>query len=222
MSSSVASITITLPDGSKKTFEGPVTAADVAASIGAGLAKAAIAAKVNGKIVDLSRRIEEDAELAILTSKSPESLEILRHSCTHLMAQAIKRLRKDAMLEDGPPTEEGYWYDIKTEPPLTPEDFPAIEKEMEAIVKEAFPIERLVLSRDEARRIFAERGEKYKLDLIERIPEGDTISAYRQASSWTFAAGPTCRARAPSRRSSSWPSRAPTGRGTPTTSSSAA
>ncbi len=190
MSSSVASITITLPDGSKKTFEGPVTAADVAASIGAGLAKAAIAAKVNGKIVDLSRRIEEDAELAILTSKSPESLEILRHSCTHLMAQAIKRLRKDAMLEDGPPTEEGYWYDIKTEPPLTPEDFPAIEKEMEAIVKEAFPIERLVLSRDEARRIFAERGEKYKLDLIERIPEGDTISAYRQGEFVDLCRGP--------------------------------
>lgn len=190
MISSVSPIRITLPDGSVKSYDQPVTAADVAASIGAGLAKAALAAKVNGRIVDLAHRIDGDARVEIVTAKTPESLEVLRHSCTHLMAQAIKRLRKDAMLEDGPPTEEGFWYDIRTEPPLTPEDFPAIEKEMETIVKESLPIERMVLSRDEARKLFAERGEKYKIDLIERIPDGDTISAYRQGEFIDLCRGP--------------------------------
>ncbi|HMZ52336.1 MAG TPA: TGS domain-containing protein, partial [Candidatus Sumerlaeota bacterium] len=190
MSVSASPITITLPDGSTKSFDAPVTAGDIAASIGAGLAKAAIAAKVNGRVVDLSHRIDADAEVAIVTAKSPESLEVLRHSCTHLMAQAIKRIRKDAMLEDGPPTEEGFWYDIRTVPPLTPEDFPAIEKEMEAIVKENLAIERRVLSRDEAKRLFTERHEKYKLDLIDRIPEGDTISAYAQGEFIDLCRGP--------------------------------
>ena len=190
MSQSVAEIRIQLPDGSTKTFDRPVTPAEVAASIGSGLAKAALAAKVNGNIVDLTHPITADTELEILTSKSPEALEVLRHSCTHLMAQAVKRLRRDAMLEDGPPTEEGFWYDIKTEPPLTPEDFPAIEKEMQKITKEALPIERKVLTREEARQLFEERGEKYKLDLIERIPEGDTISAYRQGEFIDLCRGP--------------------------------
>ncbi|MEO8376293.1 MAG: threonine--tRNA ligase [Candidatus Sumerlaeota bacterium] len=190
MSVSASPITITLPDGSTKSFDAPLTAGEVAASIGAGLAKAAIAAKVNGKVVDLNHRIDVDAEVAIITAKSPESLEVLRHSCTHLMAQAIKRIRPEAMLEDGPPTEEGFWYDIRTVPPLTPEDFPAIEKEMEAIVKENLAIERRVLSRGEAKQLFAERNEKYKLDLIDRIPEGDTISAYAQGEFIDLCRGP--------------------------------
>ncbi len=190
MSSSLAEIKITLPDGNVKTFDKPVTALEVAESIGAGLAKAALAATVNGKAVDLAHQITEDAEVAILTSKSPESLEILRHSCTHLMAQAIKRLRKDAMLEDGPPTEEGYWYDIKTDPPITPEDFPTIEEEMKKIIKEALPIERGELSREEALKLFTERGEKYKVDLVQRIPEGDTISTYQQGEFIDLCRGP--------------------------------
>ncbi len=190
MASQAAPLQVTLPDGSVKTFEGTTTAGAVAASIGAGLAKAALAARVNGKIVDLSAPIEGDARVDILTSKSAEALEVLRHSCTHLMAQAIKRLHPTAMLEDGPPTEEGFWYDIRTEPPLTPEDFPAIEAEMAKIVKEALPIERQVLSREEARTLFASRGEKYKLDLIERIPEGDTISAYKQGEFIDLCRGP--------------------------------
>jgi threonyl-tRNA synthetase len=191
MSQTAASpIQITLPDGSTRTYEGPVTGQEIAASIGAGLAKAALAVLVDGKPADLATLIDRDATVSILTNKSPEALEILRHSCTHLMAQAVKRIRPNALLEDGPPTEEGFWYDIKTEPPLTPEDFPAIEAVMAEIVKEALPIERLVLSRDEARAVFSSRGEKYKLDLIERIPEGDTISAYKQGEFIDLCRGP--------------------------------
>ncbi|CAN5440508.1 threonine--tRNA ligase [soil metagenome] len=190
MSATAAIVRITLPDGSVKEFDAPVTARQVATSIGAGLAKAAIAATVNGAVVELDRPIDADATVSILTSKSPETLEIIRHSCTHLMAQAVKRLRPGAMLEDGPPTEEGFWYDIKTDPPLTPDDFPAIEAEMQKIVKEALPIERMVLSRAEARELFAGRGEKYKLDLIERIPESDTISAYKQGEFVDLCRGP--------------------------------
>jgi len=183
-------IQITLPDGSVKTFDGPTSGAAIAASIGTGLAKAAVAVLINGKPADLAAPIEADATVSILTAKSPEALEILRHSCTHLMAQAVKRLRLNALLEDGPPTEEGFWYDIKTEPPLTPEDFEAIEKTMAEIVKEALPIERMVLSREEARKVFEARGEKYKLDLIARIPEGDTISAYKQGEFIDLCRGP--------------------------------
>jgi threonyl-tRNA synthetase len=183
-------IKVTLPDGSSKQFDGPVTVGQVAESIGAGLARAALAGTIDGRVVDLSTPITADATVSILTSRSPESLEVLRHSCTHLMAQAIKRLRPDAMLEDGPPTEDGFWYDIKTEPPLTVDDFPAIEAEMLKIVKEKLPIERIVLTRDEARALFTERREKYKLDLIERIPEGDTISAYRQGEFIDLCRGP--------------------------------
>ncbi|MBI1293151.1 threonine--tRNA ligase [bacterium] len=183
-------VQITLPDGSVKTFDGPTTGAQIAGSIGAGLAKAAVAVLVDGVPKDLSAPIAKDAAVSILTAKSPEALEILRHSCTHLMAQAVKRLRPNALLEDGPPTEEGFWYDIKTEPPLTPEDFDAIEKIMAEIVKEALPIERIVLSRDDARTLFSARGEKYKLDLIERIPEGDTISAYKQGEFVDLCRGP--------------------------------
>lgn len=190
MSASVSSVKITLPDGSVKSYDGPVTPGEIAESIGSGLARAALAARINGKTVDLSTVITEDSTVSILTSKDMDSLEVLRHSCTHLMAQAIKRLRPDAMLEDGPPTEEGFWYDIKTEPPLTPEDFPAIEAEMQKIVKENLPIQRQELSRDQARELFRKRGEKYKLDLIERIPEGDTISAYQQGEFIDLCRGP--------------------------------
>jgi threonyl-tRNA synthetase len=163
---------------------------EVAASIGKGLAKAAIAARVNGTLVDLATTITEDADLEILTNKSPEALSVMRHSCTHLMAQAVKRIRPNAMLEDGPATEDGYWYDIKTDPPLTMDDFPAIEAEMQKIAKEKLPIERMVLSREEALELFTKRGEKYKVDLIQRIPEGDTISAYQQGEFIDLCRGP--------------------------------
>lgn len=190
MSTAVSGITVSLPDGTTRNFSSPLTVHEVATSLSAGLAKVALAAKVNGRTVDLAYRIDADAAVEILTSRSTESLEILRHSATHLMAQAIKRLRPNALLEDGPPTEEGFWYDIRTEPPLTPEDFPAIEAEMSRIVKENLPIKRRILSRCEALDIFEARKEKYKLDLIDRIPEGDTISAYEQGEFIDLCRGP--------------------------------
>ncbi len=190
MATSPTLITITLPDGSQRAFDGPVTVRQVAESIGAGLAKAALAGKIGERMVDMETTIESDAPVSIITSRSPESLEVLRHSCTHLMAQAVKRLYPNAMLEDGPPTEEGFWYDIKTEPIVTPEDFERIEAEMSKIVEEDLPIRRHVFTREEAMEKFAARGEKYKLDLIRRIPEGDTISAYEQGEFLDLCRGP--------------------------------
>ncbi len=192
MSSSSASlpITVTLPDGSQKQFDGPVSVLEIAESIGPGLAKAALAGVIDGQTVDLATTVDSNANISILTARQPEGMEVLRHSCTHLMAQAIKRLYGNAMLEDGPPTEDGYWYDIKTEPPISPEDFDRIEAEMQKIVDEKLEIKRHVFSRDEALKLFAERGEKYKVDLIERIPEGDTISAYEQGEFIDLCRGP--------------------------------
>lgn len=191
MSVSQASpVTITLPDGSKREFPGPVTGAELASGIGAGLARAALAVKVDDTLLDLSIPITSDATVAIITSTSPEAVALLRHSTAHLMAQAIKRMRPDAMLEDGPPTEEGFWYDIKTEPAFTPEDFPAIEAEMKKIAKEALPVRRREMNRADAIALFTERKEKYKLEILERIPEGATISVYDQGEFTDLCRGP--------------------------------
>ncbi|MDK2970585.1 MAG: threonyl-tRNA synthetase [Candidatus Sumerlaeota bacterium] len=184
------SITITLPDGSTKEFAGAVTGAEVAAAIGPGLAKAALAIQIDGQTADLATPIERDAHVAILTARQPAGVEVLRHSCTHLMAQAIKRLWPDAMLEDGPPTEDGFWYDIRTDPPVSPEDFGRIEKTMLEIVKEDLPIKRRELTREEALVLFAERGEKYKLDIINKIPDGQVISTYQQGEFIDLCRGP--------------------------------
>lgn len=183
-------VIITLPDGSQKTFPGAVTGMDVALSIGEGLAKASYAIKVNGTLQDLAKPISENASVSILTSRDAEGLFVLRHSCTHMMAQAVKRLYPNALLEDGPPTEEGYWYDIKTVPPIGVEDFARIEAEMEKIAAESLEIKRAELTRDQARELFSSRGEKYKLDLIERIPDGDTISVYSQGEFLDLCRGP--------------------------------
>jgi threonyl-tRNA synthetase len=183
-------IVMTLPDGSQKSFPGPVSGLEIARSIGEGLAKASYAVKVNGKTQDLNLPITTDAQVALITSRDAEALEILRHSCTHMMAQAVKRLYPNAYLEDGPPTEEGFWYDIKTVPPIGVEDFPRIEAEMEKIANEALEIRRREITRSEARELFAARNEKYKLDLIERIPEGDTISVYAQGEFLDLCRGP--------------------------------
>ncbi|MBI5154165.1 threonine--tRNA ligase [Candidatus Poribacteria bacterium] len=186
----ISPVVITLPDGSKKEFDGPVTAMQVAQAISEGLARNALAARVNGQTADLSAVIAGDATVSILTTRDAEGMHVLRHSCTHLMAQAIKRLYANAMLEDGPPTEDGYWYDIKTEPPITPEDFPRIEEEMAKIAKEKLPVARRELSRAEALDVFGKRGEKYKLHIIESIPEGDTISTYQQGEFIDLCRGP--------------------------------
>jgi threonyl-tRNA synthetase len=181
---------IRLPDGSQKSFSGPVTAAEVAQSIGAGLARAALAAKVDGKLVDLSATIEKDADLAIVTPKSPEGLDILRHSTSHLMAQAVQELFPGAQVTIGPVIENGFYYDFSYKRPFTPEDLGAIEKRMAEIVKKDLPVERKILSRDEAVRFFQSIGEKYKAEIIAAIPANEPISLYGQGNWIDLCRGP--------------------------------
>ena len=151
-------ITITLPDGSQRPFEHPVSVADVAASIGPGLAKAALAGKVDGKLVDTSHRIDHDAALEIVTDKHPDALDVLRHSTAHLLAQAVQRLYPGAQVTIGPVIDNGFYYDFAYERPFTPEDLPKIEEEMQKIVKEAHLVSRSVKSRDEAIAFFKGMG----------------------------------------------------------------
>ncbi|MBW8849640.1 MAG: threonine--tRNA ligase [Xanthomonadales bacterium] len=183
-------IAITLPDGSRREFEHPVSVAEVAASIGAGLAKAALAGKVDGRLVDTSYRIDRDAELAIVTDKSPEALEILRHSTAHLLAQAVQRLFPGAQVTIGPVIDNGFYYDFAYERPFTPEDLPAIEAEMQKIVKEAHPVSRSVKSRDDAVAYFKGLGEAYKAEIIESIPANEDLSLYTQGEFTDLCRGP--------------------------------
>jgi len=181
---------IRLPDGSQKSFSGPVTAAEVASSIGAGLARAALAAKVDGKLVDLSHRIESDADLAIVTERDPEGVEVLRHSTAHLLAQAVKELFPEAQVTIGPVIENGFYYDFAYKRPFTPEDLAAIEKRMAEIAKKDLPVVRKEMPRDEAIRFFSGLGEKYKAEIIAAIPEKETISLYGQGNWIDLCRGP--------------------------------
>ena len=183
-------IEITLPDGSKRPFDHPVSVQDVAASIGAGLAKATLAGKVDGKLVDASFPIEHDARLEIVTEKSPEALDILRHSTAHLLAQAVQRLFPGAQVTIGPVIDNGFYYDFAYERPFTPEDLPKIEAEMEKIVKEALPLARSVKSRDEAVAFFRGIGESYKAEIIESIPANEELSLYTQGEFTDLCRGP--------------------------------
>ncbi|MGB3270272.1 MAG: threonine--tRNA ligase [Rhodanobacter sp.] len=183
-------IEITLPDGSKKPFEHPVTVQDVAASIGAGLAKATLAGKVDGRLVDASFPIEHDASLQIVTEKSPEALEILRHSTAHLMGQAVQRLFPGAQVTIGPVIDNGFYYDFAYERPFTPEDLPKIEAEMHKIVAEQLPVTRSVKSRDEAVAFFRGLGEEYKAEIIEGIPADQELSLYSQGEFTDLCRGP--------------------------------
>jgi threonyl-tRNA synthetase len=151
-------IAITLPDGSRREFDQPVSVADVATSIGPGLAKAALAGKVDGKLVDASHRIDHDAALEIVTDKHPDALDVLRHSTAHLLAQAVQRLYPGAQVTIGPVIDNGFYYDFAYERPFTPEDLPAIEAEMQKIVKEAAPVTRSVKSRDDATEVLPRPG----------------------------------------------------------------
>jgi threonyl-tRNA synthetase len=181
---------ITLPDGSAKEFPGPVTVAEVAQSIGAGLAKAALAGKVDGKLVDTSYRIEADASLAIVTPKSAEGLDIIRHSTSHLMAQAVQELFPGAQVTIGPVIENGFYYDFSYKRPFTPEDLAAIEKKMAELVKKDLKVERKILSRDEAVKFFESIGEKYKAQIIAAIPSNEPISLYGQGNWIDLCRGP--------------------------------
>ncbi|MFN3595238.1 MAG: threonine--tRNA ligase, partial [Thiobacillaceae bacterium] len=181
---------ITLPDGSTKSFEKPVTVAEVAASIGAGLARAALAGKVDGRLVDTSYVIDRDAQLSIVTDRDPEGLELIRHSTAHLLAYAVKELFPEAQVTIGPVIEDGFYYDFAYTRPFTPEDLAAIEKRMAELAKRDIPITREEWDRDEAARFFESIGEKYKAEIIRDIPQGETISLYREGDFVDLCRGP--------------------------------
>jgi len=181
---------IILPDGTRKTFDQTVTVAEVAASIGTGLAKAALAGKVNGKLVDTSTCIEQDAELSIITDKNEEGLEVIRHSCAHLMAQAVKSLFPSAQVTIGPVIENGFYYDFSYSEHFSPEDLTKIEKKMEELVKQNLPITRSVMSRDDAVTFFRNLGEEYKAEIIESIPNNEELSLYQQGDFTDLCRGP--------------------------------
>lgn len=181
---------IRLPDGSQRQFDAPVTVADVAMNIGAGLAKAALAGKVNDKIVDTSFLIETDSDLAIITDKNPEGLEIIRHSTAHLLAYAVKELFPDAQVTIGPVIDNGFYYDFSYKRPFTPEDLVAIEKKMAELAKKDEPVTRKVLPRDEAVAYFKGIGEAYKAEIIASIPAGEDVSLYSEGNFTDLCRGP--------------------------------
>jgi threonyl-tRNA synthetase len=183
-------VAITLPDGSVRRFDKPVTVAEVAASIGPGLAKAALGGKVDGKLVDASHRIEGDAKLAIVTDKDPEGLDLIRHSAAHLLAYAVKELFPDAQVTIGPVIENGFYYDFAYKRPFTPEDLEAIEKRMAELAKKDIPVAREEWNRDEAVKFFESIGEKYKAEIIASIPSQEGISLYREGDFIDLCRGP--------------------------------
>jgi threonyl-tRNA synthetase len=183
-------IQITLPDGSQREFPGPVTVAEVAASIGAGLAKAALAGKVNGQVVDTSHTLNENARLAIVTAKDADGLEVIRHSTAHLLAYAVKDLFPEAQVTIGPVIENGFYYDFSYSRPFTPEDLTAIEKRMSELAAKDEPVVRRVLPRDEAVAYFKGLGEHYKAEIIASIPADQEVSLYREGAFEDLCRGP--------------------------------
>ncbi|MEI2456093.1 threonine--tRNA ligase [Lysobacter firmicutimachus] len=171
-------IAITLPDGSRREFDHPVSVMEVAASIGAGLAKATVAGEVDGKLVDASDRIDHDAKLRIITPKDPEGVEIIRHSCAHLVGHAVKQLYPTAKMVIGPVIDEGFYYDIWYERPFTPDDLAAIEKRMVELIDKDYDVIKKVTPRDEVIAVFASRGEDYKLRLVEDMPDEKAMGLY--------------------------------------------
>ena len=183
-------ISIRLPDGSQREFDAPVTVAQVAASIGAGLAKAALAGKVDGALVDTSHLISHNAELAIITDKDADGLEVIRHSTAHLLAYAVKELFPDAQVTIGPVVDNGFYYDFSYKRPFTPDDLEAIEKKMAELVKKDEPVQRKVLPRDEAVAYFKSIGEAYKAEIIESIPANEDVSLYSEGKFTDLCRGP--------------------------------
>jgi len=181
---------ITLPDGSQRTFDQAVTVMDVALSIGAGLAKATLAGKINDKLVDASTPIQEDSTLQIITVKDNEGIEIIRHSTAHLLAQAVKQLFPDAQVTIGPVIENGFFYDFAYQRSFTPEDLEAIEARMQKLAAEDNVVTRSVLSRDEAVKFFKNLGETYKAEIIESIPANEDLSLYTQGEFTDLCRGP--------------------------------
>ncbi|MEM5428306.1 threonine--tRNA ligase [Cupriavidus oxalaticus] len=183
-------IAITLPDGSRREFPGPVTVAEVAQSIGSGLAKAALAGKVDGKLVDTSYKIEDDAQLAIVTDKDADGVDVIRHSTAHLLAYAVKELYPEAQVTIGPVIENGFYYDFAYKRPFTPEDLAAIEKKMTELSRKDEKVTREVWNRDEAVALFESMGEKYKAEIIASIPADQEIGLYREGNFVDLCRGP--------------------------------
>lgn len=183
-------ITVRLPDGSQREFDSPVTVAQVAGNIGAGLAKAALAGKVNGNVVDTSYLIEQDSDLAIITDKDADGLDVIRHSTAHLLAYAVKELFPDAQVTIGPVIENGFYYDFSYKRPFTPEDLVAIEKKMTELAKKDEPVTRKVLARDEAVEYFKSIGEAYKAEIIASIPADQDVSLYTEGKFTDLCRGP--------------------------------
>ena len=182
--------TVTLPDKSERRFDGPVTVAQVAADIGPGLAKATLAGCVDGQLVDASHVIDRDVSLRLITDRDAEGLDVIRHSCAHLLAQAVKRLFPDAQVTIGPVIENGFYYDFAYKRAFTPEDVAAIESKMEEIAAEDLAVERSLMPRDEAVQLFRSMGEQYKAEIIASIPSGEAISLYRQGEFLDLCRGP--------------------------------
>ena len=182
--------TITLPDGSQRQYAEPVTVAKIAADIGPGLARAALAARVNDELVDLSHEISVDARIAIVTDRDPAGVEVLRHSTAHLLAHAVKELFPDAQVTIGPVIEDGFFYDFAYKRGFTEDDLRRIEERMAEIVKRNYPVERTVMACDEALEFFRKLGEEYKAKIIEALPVGETLSLYRQGDFVDLCRGP--------------------------------
>ena len=183
-------LNITLPDGSVRQYESPVTVAQIAASIGAGLAKATVAGKVNGKLVDACDPITEDSTVQIITPKDQEGVEVIRHSCAHLVGHAVKQLYPNAKMVIGPVIEEGFYYDIATEKPFTPEDVAAIEARMKELIAQDYDVIKIMTPRAETIKIFQDRGEEYKLRLIEDMPEVEAMGMYHHQEYVDMCRGP--------------------------------
>ena len=183
-------VAVTLPDGSKREFDAPVRVLDVAQSIGSGLAKAALAGIVDGRMVDTSFLIERDSQLAIITDKSPEALDIVRHSTAHLLAYAVKELFPEAQVTIGPVIENGFYYDFSFHRPFTPDDLTALEKRMAELAKKDEPVTRTVMPRDAAVQFFKDQGEHYKAEIIASIPQGEDVSIYTEGKFTDLCRGP--------------------------------
>ena len=183
-------IAVTLPDGSRREFPGPFSGAELAAAIGAGLARAALAVKLDGRPQDLATLIDRDADVAVITREMPEGLEILRHDAAHVMAEAVKELYPESQVTFGPATETGFYYDFARDLPFTPEDLARIEERMREIVRRDEPIAREIWDRDRAIAFFAGIGESYKAEYIGEIPPAEEISVYRQGNFVDLCTGP--------------------------------
>ncbi|MDI3309797.1 MAG: TGS domain-containing protein, partial [Acetobacteraceae bacterium] len=181
---------ITLPDGSVRRFDGPVTGTEIAQAIGPGLAKAALAMQVDGKIRDLAERLDHDASVRFITRKDPEALELIRHDAAHVLAEAVQELFPGTQVTIGPAIENGFYYDFARNEPFTPEDFPKIEAKMREIIARNAPFTCEVVDRESAIDLFKSKGESYKVELIRDLPEGERITIYRQGEWLDLCRGP--------------------------------